>query len=73
MDEEGSKESVVLSFKEYQQFLEDLRDLAVIAERRKEPAGEEVAEYSIQVARSAARCDIKRRVRQDGNSGTGDE
>ena len=38
VDEHGRKESVVLSFKEYQELLEDLRDLAVIAERKEEPA-----------------------------------
>ena len=37
VDEEGYKESIVLSMKEYQNLLEDLDDLAVIAERKEEP------------------------------------
>ena len=38
VDEHGRKESVVLSLKEYQELLEDLKDLAVIAERKEEPS-----------------------------------
>ena len=37
VDEKGHKESIVLSMKEYQGLLEDLEDLAVIAERKEEP------------------------------------
>ena len=37
VDEDGRKKSVVLSKKEYQGLLEDLQDLAVIAERKEEP------------------------------------
>jgi len=36
-DESGKKTFVVLSVKEYEALLEDLHDLAVIAERRDEP------------------------------------
>ena len=32
----GKKTGVILSLKRYQQLLEDLRDLAVVAERRRE-------------------------------------
>ncbi len=37
-DDKGKKAFVVLSIKEYNELLEDLHDLAVIAERRDEPA-----------------------------------
>ena len=36
--EEGRKTGVLLSIKEYQELLEDLQDLAVIAERKEEPS-----------------------------------
>ncbi len=35
--EKGQKTAAVLSIKEYEELLEDLHDLAVIAERREEP------------------------------------
>jgi hypothetical protein len=38
VDENGRKSSVVLSIKEYEELLEDLADLGVIAERKDEPA-----------------------------------
>ena len=38
VDENGRKKSVVLPLREYQDLLEDLADLAVIAERKAEPA-----------------------------------
>ena len=38
VDENGKKKSVVLPMKEYQKLVEDLADLAVIAERKSEPA-----------------------------------
>lgn len=38
MDEKGNRVSVVLPVGEYQELLEDLHDLAVVAERRHEPA-----------------------------------
>ena len=37
MDDGGNKEFVVLTIKQYEDLLEDLHDLAVIAERRDEP------------------------------------
>ena len=38
VDEEGRKTAVVLPLEEYQELVDDLHDLAVIAERRDEPA-----------------------------------
>jgi len=37
VDEKGRKTAVVLSIEDYKRLLEDLHDLAVIAERRGEP------------------------------------
>jgi hypothetical protein len=37
VDEKGERTSVILPVKEYQEILEDLHDLAIIAERREEP------------------------------------
>ena len=37
VDEKGRKKSVVLPIKEYEELLEDLADLAVIAERKDAP------------------------------------
>ena len=37
IDEKGQKTAVVLPIQEYKELLEDLHDLAVIAERRDEP------------------------------------
>jgi len=36
IDNRGKKRAVLLSLKRYQQLMEDLHDLAVVAERRKE-------------------------------------
>ena len=36
--EEGRKTGVLLSLKEYRELLEDLQDLAIIAERKEEPS-----------------------------------
>jgi hypothetical protein len=36
--EKGRKTGVLLSLKEYRELLEDLQDLAIIAERREEPS-----------------------------------
>ncbi|MFX0117097.1 MAG: type II toxin-antitoxin system Phd/YefM family antitoxin [Candidatus Hodarchaeota archaeon] len=36
VDDKGRKTAIILSFEKYEQLLEDLHDLAVIAERRKE-------------------------------------
>ena len=37
IDESGQKTAVVIPLKEYEELLEDLHDLAIIAERRDEP------------------------------------
>lgn len=37
IDESGQKTAVVLPIEEYEELLEDIHDLAVIAERRDEP------------------------------------
>jgi hypothetical protein len=37
-DGEGNRKSVILPIDEYEQLLEDLEDMAAIAERRNEPA-----------------------------------
>jgi len=37
VDQKGKKTAVVLPMEEYEELLEDLHDLAVIAERRDEP------------------------------------
>ena len=37
IDENGKKTSVIISFSEFIELLEDLEDLAVVAERREEP------------------------------------
>jgi PHD/YefM family antitoxin component YafN of YafNO toxin-antitoxin module len=36
IDTEGNKTAVILSLQRYEQLLEDLHDLAVVAERREE-------------------------------------
>jgi PHD/YefM family antitoxin component YafN of YafNO toxin-antitoxin module len=37
VDERGQKTAVVIPLEEYEELLEDLHDLAIIAERRDEP------------------------------------
>ena len=37
IDVNGNKKAVILSIEEYEELIEDLRDLAVLAERREEP------------------------------------
>lgn len=37
VDEKGEKKEVVIPIEEYEELLEDLHDLAVVAERRGEP------------------------------------
>jgi hypothetical protein len=51
-DGEGRKVAVVVPVEEYEELLDDLQDLAVIAERRGEPR--------------VAWEDVKRRLREDG-------
>jgi len=36
-DNAGEKKAVILSIEDYQELMEDLEDLAVLAERREEP------------------------------------
>ncbi len=51
-DPQGRKKGVILSLKRYQQLLEDLHDLAVVAERREEKP------ISLEV--------MRRRLKKDG-------
>ncbi len=37
VDEQGRKTAIILPIKDYEELLEDLEDLAIIAERRHEP------------------------------------
>lgn len=37
VDEKGTKKAVILTLEEYEELLEDIYDLAVVAERRDEP------------------------------------
>lgn len=52
MDEKGQKTAVVIPVEEYEELLEDLHDLAVIAERRDEP--------------TITFEELKKRLKQDG-------
>ena len=52
VDDKGRRTAVVLPVKEYEELLEDLHDLAVVAERRDEPA------VSFE--------ELKKRLKQDG-------
>jgi hypothetical protein len=52
IDETGKKTGVLLSIKEYEKLLEDLHDLAVVAERKDE--------------KPIALEDLKRRLKKDG-------
>jgi PHD/YefM family antitoxin component YafN of YafNO toxin-antitoxin module len=52
VDEKGQKMAVVLPIKEYEELLEDLHDLAIIAERRGEP--------------TIAFEELKKRLKEDG-------
>jgi PHD/YefM family antitoxin component YafN of YafNO toxin-antitoxin module len=52
IDTEGNKTAVILSLKRYEQLMEDLHDLAVVAERREEEP------ISLE--------EMKRRLREDG-------
>ncbi len=52
VDENGKKTGVVLPFRRYQKLMEDLHDLAVVAERRSE--------------KSLSLDEMKRRLRHDG-------
>ncbi|MBI4287258.1 MAG: hypothetical protein HY671_02380 [Chloroflexi bacterium] len=52
IDREGKKTDVVLPIKDYERMLEDIHDLAVVAERRNEP--------------TIGLDELKRRLRADG-------
>lgn len=52
VDEKGEKTAVILGLEEYQELLEDLHDLAVIADRRDEP--------------TASFDEVKKRLKEDG-------
>ena len=52
VDSEGRKMAVLLSLEDYEKLMEDLHDLAVVAERREEEA------ISLQ--------ELKRRLKKDG-------
>lgn len=52
IDTKGKRTAVILSLKQYEQLLEDLHDLAVVAERRDE--------------KSISLAEMKRRLKKDG-------
>ena len=52
VDTKGKKKAVIFSIKKYEQLMEDLHDLAIVAERRKE----EVVAFE----------DMKRRLKKNG-------
>jgi hypothetical protein len=52
VDENGKRTGVVLSFRRYQKLMEDLHDLAIVAERRRE--------------KPVSLDEVKRRLKQDG-------
>jgi len=52
VDEKGQKTAVVLPVEEYEELLEDLHDLAIIAERRDEP--------------TVSFEELKKRLKEDG-------
>ena len=52
VDEKGKKTGVLLSFHRYQKLMEDLHDLAVVAERRGE--------------KSVSLDEVRRRLKEDG-------
>lgn len=52
VDAKGRKKAVLLSFEQYQKLLEDLHDLAVVAERGKE--------------KPISLAELKRRLKKDG-------
>ena len=52
VDAKGRKKAVLLSFDQYRKLLEDLHDLAVVAERREE--------------KSISLSELKRRLKKDG-------
>jgi PHD/YefM family antitoxin component YafN of YafNO toxin-antitoxin module len=52
VDSKGRKKSVLLSLEQYEKLMEDLHDLAVVAERRKEkPIGIEELKRRLEIYR----------------------
>ena len=51
-DDQGRKQSVILSVEAYEEMLEDIQDLVVVAERRKE--------------KSVSLDEMKKRLKRDG-------
>ena len=51
-DDKGQKKAVVIPFEDYQELIEDLHDLSVIAERRDEP--------------TISSSDLKKRLKANG-------
>lgn len=51
-DEKGKKVSVILSYRRYRRLMEDLHDLAVVAERKDEP--------------TVSFAEFKKKLKQDG-------
>ncbi len=52
IDEKGQKKAVVLPIEDYEELLEDMHDLAVVAERKAEPA--------------VSFAELKKRLKADG-------
>ena len=52
VDEKGKKKAVIIPIDEYEELLEDLHDLAIIAERRDEP--------------TISFDDLKKKLKEDG-------
>jgi hypothetical protein len=52
VNEEGQRKAIILPIEKYEELLEDLHDLAVIAERRNEPA--------------VSFSELKKRLKEDG-------
>lgn len=52
VDEEGHRKAVIVPLEEYERLLEDLHDLALVAERRDEP--------------SVSLAEVEARLRADG-------
>lgn len=52
VDESGSKTAVILSVEDYEELLEDIHDLAIIAERKDEPV--------------ISLAELKKRLKADG-------
>jgi len=51
VDSNGTKTAVILTIEQYEQLLEDLHDLAIVAERRSEPS------ISLTAMKDRLKCD----------------